>query len=375
MTGLSRQVLYLRVLVARELRDLKRDPVTLVLTLVAPVLAALIASVGLGSPPKIDATVVVVGSNARLGDPSALTELAAPSTGGNTPLRWQLLDSEAKARDMVRKGKAVAALILPRNDAGASATVGVVVNRNAHLVADLAISAARTLASRLSLGRFDATRKIAVAPTAIVVSSPGRRALNGGELYGPAIAVFFLFLASGFVARGLHAERERGTLDRLRAMPISTGTIVAAKTLAMLTVAVAEFTVVLVTMSIFYGARWGSILALGAITVALSLAVAAVAVMIGAFAHSYQAAAAIVAFVALALAVLGGNLVPLQNLPDVMRRIATFTPNGVAIRAFHDIAANDRGVGDVAGALARILGFGVVVGTLGFARLRQTVEA
>ncbi len=374
MTGLNRQIAHLLVLVGRELRGLLRDPVTLGLALVAPVLGALIASAGLGSPPKIDATVVVVGSTARVGDLGALTELAASGPGDSPPLRLRRIDSEAQARDMVTNGDAVAALILPPDDAGASAPVGVVVNRNAHLVSDLAISAAHTLATHLSVGGDDGAYASAVRPSETVVSSPGRRALNGGEIYGPAIAVFFLFLASGFVARGLQAERESGTLDRLRAMPVSTGTIVAAKTITMLTVAAAEFTVVLVTMSIFYGARWGNIPALAAITIALTLAVAAIAVMIAAIGRSYHTAAALVAFVSLVFAVLGGNLVPLQNLPDVMRHIAAFTPNGVAIRAFHDIAANGFGVTDIAGPLVKILGFGVVVGAFGFARLRRTVE-
>ena len=376
MNAASSELRRLAVLVARDLREFVRDPVTLVVALVAPVIAALIASAGLGSLPSIDARVVVAGSTTRLGDTSSLAAALAPgTTGENSPVRLQNVANAAAARQAVSDGAAVAGLILPDGDASAGTPLTVVVNRNAHLGGDLAISAAHSVATRLSAVRNGSGGPLAGAPIVVRVESAGRRPLNGGEIYGPVIAVFFLFLASGFVARSLSAERERGTLARLRALPVGTATIVTAKTLTMLTVAVGEFSAVLVTMRIVYHAHWGNLLAVAAITLALGFAVAATAVMIASFARTYQSSAALVAFVALAFAVLGGNLVPLRNLPDVMRRLAAVTPNGIAIAALHDIAANGESIGDQLGALAKIILFGVVVGGLGLARLRRTVEA
>ncbi len=361
-----------RVLVARELRALLRDPVTLALTLLAPALAALITSAGLGSPPKIDEAIGVVGANTSIGNLGGLAALATANGSSRSPLRWVPVDTEAHARQMVASGELVAALSMPETDA--SKTVTVIVNKHARLVEGLAVSAAKTLAVRLSAGRTVVDVHQVAAP-ALTVSGIGRRSLSGGELYGPVMAVFFLFLASGFVARGLIAERERGTLARLRTVPIPMHTIIGAKILVMLTVAAAEFATVFVVMRIAFGASWGNVAAVAAVTGAMALAVSAVAIAIASAGRTYQSAGVLVSFVALAFAALGGSLVPLQNLPPVMRRIAAFTPNGIAISAFRDIAANGRGVGDVADALVKIVGFAVVVGGLGAWQLRRTVES
>src|SRR4029079_13955390 len=45
--------------------------------------------------------------------------------------------------------------------------------------------------------------------------------------------------------------------------------------------------------------------------------------------------------VALAFSALGGFLVPLQNLPDAARTVASYTPNGVAVRTMRDLASGE----------------------------------
>lgn len=377
MTALTSRFAYLRVLVFRELQQLIRDPVALILTLVAPVVAAMIASAALGSPPKIDATIAVVGSGSSLDNAAQLAVVGA--SGRDTTLRWHVLNDQSQARRMVSDGMATAALILPPAGAPAPTPVGVVVNRNARLVADLATSAARTIATRLSV-----TRALRAGdgpagpgtppPIAVSLVSPHRRALNGAELYGPVIAVFFLFLASNFIARSMRADHERGTLARLRVMPLGTGTIIAGKLVTMLVVGLAEFATVLVVMSLVSHAHWGNLLTLSAVVLALTLAIGAVGLVNASISRSFEAASRVGPLVALGFAVLGGNLVPLQNLPPIARRIADFTPNGVAIRGMRDVEANRAGLPGVAGALFLILGFTIVVGGIGYSRLRRRVE-
>jgi len=358
---------HLRVLVARDLRVLIRDPTTLVMVLVAPAVAALVASAGLGSPPKIDATVVVVAPPGATyaAALSGLTPSRSPAT--TSPLRFERAATADDARRAVESGHAVAALILPA--AGATGEpIRVLANRNVSLVGDLITSAARTLEAR---------RRVAAGTNAVAsyaTTGVGRRPLDPGEIYGPVIAVFFLFLAAGFVTRGLVSEREQGTFGRLRTIRISTSMIVAGKSLTMLAVSLVEFSVVLATMTLVYGARWGNPLEVGATTLALALAIAAVAVMISSISNTYQSSTALVEFVALFFAVLGGSLVPLKNLPSVMQVIAGVTPNGIAIASFHNISANAAGITDLVRPILTILVFAAVVGGIGLVRLRRTVE-
>jgi ABC-2 type transport system permease protein len=183
-----------------------------------------------------------------------------------------------------------------------------------------------------------------------------------------------LFLAAGFVARGLQDERELGTLSRLRALPISAGTVVAAKGFTMLVVGIVEIAVAFTAMRILLGTDWGDTLAVAAVTLAIGLAVAALAMFLAALARSAQSAHFYELFCAMGLAALGGNIVALQNLPAPLQSIAAFTPNGIAIRTYRDIAANGSTISDVAGPVSIILGFALVLGLLGYVGSRRVVE-
>jgi ABC-type uncharacterized transport system permease subunit len=78
--------------------------------------------------------------------------------------------------------------------------------------------------------------------------------------------------------------------------------------------------------------------------------------------------------VALAFSALGGFLVPLQNLPDAARTVASYTPNGVAIRTMRDVATGQTGPAGVTGPVLLILTFAVVVAAIGFVNGRRVVE-
>jgi ABC-2 type transport system permease protein len=359
------------VLTQRDLRELWRSPATIGLMVVGPVIAAILASLALGQPPKVHAAVVVVGAPSNVGDVSELAQLASDSHSAS--LRWEQAASAQQARAMVESGQAAAALILPLGNPPRP-TVQVIVNRHAPIPAALATSAAHTLAARLAAAQVGATEPPRPS-TQLAVLSPGRRSLNGGELYGPVVAIFFLFLSSGFVARGLQAERERGTLSRLRAMPIGPAAIVASKLVTTLVIGVVEFTAVLATMTLIYGARWGSLWELGLVLLALTLAVAAIALVVASFARTPMAAYSVGMLIALALGALGGNLVPLQNLPDAARRVADTTPNGLAIRTMRQISSDTIGFSGVVRPVALILAFALVVGTVGYVYVRKVVEA
>ena len=359
------------VLSQRDLRELLRAPASIGLMVVGPVLAAILASLALGQPPKVHAAVAVVGAPSNVGDVSELAQLASDSRSAS--LRWVQAASAQQARAMVDSGEAAAALILPLGNPP-HPTVRVIVNRHAPIPAALATSAAHTLAARLAAaqsGAVDAPRP----STQLAVISPGRRSLNGAELYGPVVAIFFLFLSSGFVARGLQAERELGTLSRLRAMPIGPAAIVASKLVTTLVIGVVEFTAVLATMTVLFGAHWGNVFELSLVLLALTFAVAAIALVVASFARTPMAAYSVGMLIALGLGALGGNLVPLQNLPDAARRVADTTPNGVAIRTMREISSNTVGLAGVLRPVALILLFGLVVGTVGYVYVRKVVEA
>ncbi|MDZ4827471.1 MAG: ABC transporter permease, partial [Actinomycetota bacterium] len=276
-----------------------------------------------------------------------------------------------RAREMVAQGDADAALILPDEDESATTPIAVIVNRNVPLVGQLAASGARTLATRVA-----AASHADLPPPAVITVDVdgGKRSLSGAELYGPVIGIFFLFLTAGFVARSLQEEREQGTLARLRSIPISAGTIAFAKVLTVVIVGGIELAIVFLIMGVLYGAQWGSLAAVALIGFAITLAVGSIALLIAALARTSSTAHNLEVIVALGFAVLGGSLVPLHNLPDAARPIAAVTPNGVAIRALRDVAANGYGVRDVLGPVFVILLFTLFFASIGQVLVRRAVD-
>ncbi|HTL85823.1 MAG TPA: hypothetical protein VL856_11605, partial [Acidimicrobiia bacterium] len=142
---------HLRVLVARELREFFHDRVGFALTIIAPVAAALLAAVSIGAPPKVSATVVIVGDITMVGDAGDLAALASASGASGAELRWEGVASVDAARQRVLSGDAAAAIVLPSNPTG---TVRVISNRNEPIPASLAESAGHMISARLAAAQF-----------------------------------------------------------------------------------------------------------------------------------------------------------------------------------------------------------------------------
>jgi len=363
------------VLVGRELRQIGRDPITLALTLFAPLFAAVIASAAFGSPTRVEGRVVVaVPGRAPEAMAQEVAKLVPVDARSGDALRWEVIESADEARRMAEDGDADAALLLPPPDAAPDTPVTVVANRNARLVSELASSGAQALGSRIRLAALLGAPPTLDSNIEVHVVTPDRDPLNGAELYGPVIAIFFLFLTTGIVARGLQNERELGTLYRLRSLPIGLGAIVTSKVATMLIVGIVEIVIVFAAMGLFYSADWGETLAVLAVLIALFAAVGAIALVLASFAAKSLGVHVLELPVALGLTVLGGYLIPIQHLPDAASQVAGLLPNGIAIAALRDISANGDGLGDVAGAVLAIWGFAIVLAAIGYVRLRRAVE-
>jgi ABC-2 type transport system permease protein len=344
----------------RELRQMTRDRIALSLSLLAPVAAAIIASIALGAPQQVDATLAVVTSD----DTRALVENAVAANGG-PDLDAIVVSDPHEARELIRQGKVNAAIVLDLVNRRTS----VISNQIEPIPEALAVDLAHLVDLPASLTVLSSDQQ-AFDPQ--VATEPEGHVLNGGELYGPAVAIFFLFLTTGIVARSLHVEKSAGTLIRMRVFAVRRDVILASKGIGMLLLGAAEVGAVLITMQIFMNADFGSVVASASVATAITIAIGAIALLIATFARSLEQAQGLEIVIALVFAALGGNLLPLSNLPDGARTIANITPNGIAIRAFREVSAG-AGLEDVTGPILYLLAFALVVGAIAFARARKIV--
>jgi ABC-2 type transport system permease protein len=214
---------------------------------------------------------------------------------------------------------------------------------------------------------------LASDPPEVAAQRPtGGRQLKGVAYYGPAMAMFFVLFAIGFTARGFFLERRDGTLDRMVAAPVRPSAVLAGKALSVFVYALAS----LLTMSFLVGAvfdaSWGSPLGVIALCVGMATAVVALAALVMSVAHTERQAETLASAITFSLALFGGNFVFVGAAPALLRRIAGFTPNGLALRAFTDLGTG-AGASAVMRPLAGIAVFTVSVGALAAVAGRRAV--
>jgi ABC-2 type transport system permease protein len=244
--------------------------------------------------------------------------------------------------------------------------VHVIAAQDARIAKEVATSIAQTIAAGRA-SRLEAAR--------VLTTSSGRKPLNGGEIYGPIIAVFFVLFGVGAVSRSLQVERLDGTLSRLLVSPIRPSVILASKGVLMFLVGMTEMTIVLVTTTLLYGADWGNLGAVVLVMVMVVLSGIAIAAAIASVTNSPAQAQGLEFATALALVAIGGHMVPLRNLPDVAQQIARFTPNGAALDAFGNIASHTGSLASQLAPLIIVVSFTVVVSVIALTRVRKVLTA
>jgi ABC-2 type transport system permease protein len=182
--------------------------------------------------------------------------------------------------------------------------------------------------------------KAAFRPTLV---AEGVAQANGAEQAVPGMLVTCAFLLVSYVGYGFYREHAWHTWDRLRASPATTAEIMLGKALGSLALALLQLVLVFGLGSLLMGLHvrgsWAGVAvvgtAFGAFVVSAGLAVAAVC-------RTVMQANTIAYLGTLALAGLGGALVPQSLLPSWANAVAPAVPSWWAMRGYR-AAILDRG--------------------------------
>jgi len=387
------------LIAAKDLRQRFRDRSGLVIAFVAPFLLAAIIGLAFGSGDgfNFSATYAVVDDDrgplaARFVD----GVLAGPGLAEVVTVRRV---GAAEARDLVDRGEADAAFLIPAGfsasvQRGGSATVTVLAAGASPVAGQVARSLAEGYAAQLAatglsvrtaldaagrpptqaeanrLGRLAAAGQ---PPVRLVDGGVGAREIKASNYFGPSMAIFFLFFTVSFGARSILIERREGTLRRLLASAAPPGAVIAGKALAAFALGVTSVLVMWLATSLVFGADWGDPLAVVALTVSSVLAAIGITALVVTLARTDEQADGYSSLVVFTLALLGGNFIYLAQLPDLLQRLSRLTPNGWALRGFVDLVADGGGLETVAAPVAVTAAFGLVTGAVALVRARRMV--
>lgn len=204
------------------------------------------------------------------------------------------------------------------------------------------VNAARLAQERGAADSFDEAlaRARAASETVPIVevrtSTAGNAEGSGLSTAAAQELTLFVFVTSLSAASMLVESRRLGVSRRMIASPTSIATVLTGEALGRFAIALLQGLLIVLGSTVLFGIDWGNLGTVVLSVALLSLAATGAAMLFGALMRSEQQAGAVGVFVGLALAALGGSMVPLEVFPPVMERIAHLTPHAWALGAMDD---------------------------------------
>lgn len=170
----------------------------------------------------------------------------------------------------------------------------------------------------------------------------------------PAWTLFGMFFIVIPLAGTMIRERQDSTLTRLLTMPVSIGSLLCGKVFAYLIICLLQFALMLLVGRYLLPLLGTPQLDMGSAPVALALVAVSSALaacgfgmLVGVLSRSFDQAAIFGSVSVVIAAALGGVMVPVYMMPQVMQSISVISPLGWGLEAFLDIFVRGAGVSSV----------------------------
>lgn len=376
-----------------SLRRTVRDRTSLFLLLVLPVLVILLVGFLFGEDQ----------GSFRLGLVNeASGPLAGELVGGlssSNLLDVRDYDDVDALRKAVRRGRVVAGVLVPPDyddalrsgrmadvqlvsEATRSGTVAVRSAVSAVVDAESArVGAARFASSGASLS-FDAALPLATraqqevrgvgVTTSVVGKGAGTETPSRFATAAATQLVLFVFLSSLSGASFLVESRRLGVTRRAFSTPTSSTTILLGESFGRFVLALLQAVIVIV-IGLLFGVDWGDPLGAAAVVVLFVLVGTAAGMLLGTLARNGEQATAIGVPIAIAMAMLGGCMFPLDMVPAFLRTIGHAMPHAWAVDAWDTLLLDAGGLSDIDTELAVLALFAVGLLVLAALRLRRVI--
>jgi ABC-2 type transport system permease protein len=371
-----------------NLRRLMRDRIGLFFVFVFPIILILLLGVTFGG--DFTARVGIVSSDGELS--SALVDELEAGEGVET----ESLASEADLVDAVERGVVDAGVVVPPDydqtlRTGDEADIGYVARAGDFSTAlrstvDSAVArqsalvrAARFAESETGIGFDDGLQRARLVATAaptveVDASVAGGSDTSAGrfDLGAATQLVLFTFVNSLAGAVALVQTRRLGVSQRMLSTPMRAGTLVMGEVAGRFSLAMIQGVFIILAAAIIFGVRWGDPLGAAALIMSFALVSTGAALFFGAVLSNEQQAGAL-APVGLALAALGGCMVPLEAFSPTMQTVAHVTPHAWAVEGFTELIRRDAVLIDVLPQVGVLLLFAAALLALATWRLRRAV--
>ncbi len=176
----------------------------------------------------------------------------------------------------------------------------------------------------------------------------------------PGMAVFFLMFSAGGAGGDIHREREEGTLRRMLVSPLSSRELLLGKWVFTTLNGLLQLSILFAVGKLVYGLNLGpDPFALPVQALVTSAALASFFLVLALLTRTEKQMGQISTGVILFMAMIGGNFIATEFMPDFLRVAARFTPNYWANDGFSTIVSLNEGLSAVTTNLAVLAGIAV----------------
>jgi ABC-2 type transport system permease protein len=173
----------------------------------------------------------------------------------------------------------------------------------------------------------------------------------------PAYTIFGVYFIVLTLASGFIKEKADGTFQRLLISPMSRTVIMIGKLLPYYVVNLVQIVLMFLMGVVVFDLKLGNLPALALVSVALAASANGMGLMVAAVGKTEAQVNGLSVLLAIALAALGGMMVPTFVMPEFMKTLSLFTPHAWALAGYHDVIIRGLGTRQVLPEIGVLFGF------------------
>jgi ABC-2 type transport system permease protein len=369
-------------LIRKEFIQILRDPRTLVLVLVIPIMQLFL----LGYAATNDVRNVPLAVYDQDRGPAARELLDAYRAADYFQLAYDV-GSEEELRQLIDYGDARVGLVIPPDytrqlKSSGSATVMFVLDGSDPTVASTALSAAQLIGQQYSTQVLSerlarSTQASALRPPLQVLTQVWYNPdLVSAYFMIPGVIAMILFaLTSILTATAIVRERERGTIEQLIVTPIRPWELMVGKMVPYVILAFVNMLEVLAIGHWWFGVPVrGSLLLILALSGLFLLTSLGIGLLASTFANTQQEAMLVVWMTLLPALFLSGFFFPLEAMPKVLQWVSYLLPLRYYLVIIRSLLLKDIGVEALTGDVIALAIFGLALMTIASLRFRKRLD-
>jgi ABC-2 type transport system permease protein len=188
----------------------------------------------------------------------------------------------------------------------------------------------------------------------------------------PGSMLIGLLFIGEITMRDIVREREAGTLERIFAGPVRSGSVIAGKMLSAFMITLLSCLLLIVIGRLGFGIAWGPPLELFAFVIGSILMCVGIMAFLYGFIRSERVADAMLPTIIIVICIFGGAMFPYETMGAAMQKAAKLSPAFWVIDGLKRIAIYRSGWSAIAPHLAIVYGIGAITSVAGAALLRNT---